>query len=84
MTIHALQANVTETPFVCFLMTGETGCGKVGAFQREFSGIMLIDGVGELLKSKCVMANGAIGHQAVLHELPFVVIGMAISALCIL
>jgi hypothetical protein len=83
MAIHAHGADLPETPFVGFLMTGETGCCQVSACQFEGGLVMPFDGIVRTLKAKGGMAFGTVRRISLPGKLPVVVIGVAVRAIIV-
>lgn len=82
MAIGTLQPNVFKAPFILLLMTGETGCCKMRILQFECPCIMLLHGERCIPEAKCCMTGRAIGTEAILRQLTFMVILMAIGTFC--
>ena len=81
MTIGALRTDLPEAPFFSFLMTFNTWGRNMSPFENELALVMLIDGKGGLVKPFCTVTIAAAGHQAIVKELPVVIILMAIGTL---
>lgn len=44
VTIFTAGPDLPEGPFLLFFMTGNAGCGKMGALKTEFSTVVLFNG----------------------------------------
>lgn len=80
MAIHAALAQSAESPLTFLLVAGETGCGRMRAFQGKFGFRMVFQAEPAFGKTVHRMAFSAVGTDAVAGKLVIVVIGMAGSA----
>ena len=83
VAIDAALADFPEIPFFLFFMAGKTRGGHVCPVEREFGFGVLFQGIGGFGKIIHLVANDAIGTDAVIGKLPFMVVFMAIRAMLV-